>query len=184
MTAKSWELLESKKVFDSPYVEVFQDKLKKGNGETIDDFYSIKRKSWVAIAALTNENSLPLISQYKNGIKDVIWSLPAGLVDKDEAPIKAAERELLEETGFTSDSFIDFGMFAASPGGITEKAGLYLAKNARKVAEQKLDSDEEIEVKLFALDELVNGIYKRNGFLIDSHTILTLLLTKEAISHE
>ncbi len=53
MAVKSWDLLESKKVFDSPYVQVFQDKLKKSDGGVIDDFYSIKRKSWVAIAALT-----------------------------------------------------------------------------------------------------------------------------------
>ena len=78
-----------------------------------------------------------------------------GFVDKDEAAEKAIAREMMEETGYAFEKFELVGEVAANPGVLDNYTRLYLATGGRKVAEQKLDTNEEIKVELIPLDELI-----------------------------
>jgi 8-oxo-dGTP pyrophosphatase MutT (NUDIX family) len=180
---KKWELLSTESVFKSPYVEVNRDKLRKADGGIVDDFYSMKRKNWVEVVALTSDKKLPLVSQYRNGIKEVIWTLPAGFIDEGQTPLQAAQRELLEETGFSAGSFIELGEFVVSPGAFSERAFVFLAQDAEKIQEQKLDKDEEIEVGLFDFEKLLSEVKKRKSFLIDSASVNGILLASEVLTN-
>lgn len=178
---KKWKLLESKEVFKSSFITLLQEKLEKPDGTIVPEYYSIKRRDVVYVVALTNKSEAVLVYQYKNGVKDLIWELPAGFVEDGEKPVETAARELLEETGFKGETADYLGAFTAAAGSSGNQNHFYLVRNAKKVAEQSLDEHEEIEVKLFNFQDLVTAIKKRKTFLVDSQSQLALLLTAELV---
>lgn len=70
-----------------------------GDGRT-GDFYIIDVADWVVAVALTPGGSMVLVRQFRFGVNDFTWELPAGLIDQGESPTAAAARELEEETGY------------------------------------------------------------------------------------
>src|SRR3989344_396707 len=167
---KKWKLLESKTVFESKFLTVVKEKLEKSDGELVSDFYSVRRSDAAFIVAVTEEGQIPLVYQYKNGVKDLIWQIPAGFIDRGERPEQAARRELAEETGFVADKFELFGCFSSHSSLSDNKDYFFFARSAKKQREQNLDQHEEIEVKLFDFEELTTNVRKRRSFFIDTQS--------------
>lgn len=178
---KKWKLLGQKKVFESNFITLFQEKLEKEDGEVVDDYYSVKRRDAVFAVALTKDLKIVLVYQYKNGVKKVIWEIPAGFIEDNEKPEEAGRRELLEETGFTSKEGVKVGGFIPNTGISPNVNYVYLFLEAEKIKEQNLDKNEAIEVKLFPLKLLVEEIKKRKTFFIDTQSQLALLLVWELL---
>jgi ADP-ribose pyrophosphatase len=122
---------------------------------TIDGFV-LEYGDWATIIALTKQQEVVMVRQYRHGAQKVILELPGGAMeDEDENPMQAARRELLEETGYTSDNFIQIGCVSPNPANQTNLIYSFLALDARKVSEQNLDDAEDIEVVLKPLDEVI-----------------------------
>lgn len=179
---KKWELLSSELAYENPFVSVLTETLKRSDGRIIENYYSIKRRDAVYVVALTRDYKIPLVYQYKNGVKDVIWELPAGFVEANESPLESARRELLEETGFAAEEYMLLGSFVPNPSLSGNKNFVFLSKNAKKISEQQLDVNEEIKVQLFALEELVEAIKKRQSQFVGCQDQLNLLLASEELN--
>lgn len=178
---KKWKLLKQNLVYDNPFLSIYEESLQRPDGKIIDRYYSVKRRDAAFVIALTKEQKVPLVYQYKNGVKDLIWELPAGFIEENEDPTEAAYRELLEETGFSADKFELLGKYVPNPSISNNQNFVFLVQDARKVAEQKLDSNEDIEVKLFDFPELLESIKKRQSLFIDCQSQLSLLLLGEKL---
>jgi 8-oxo-dGTP pyrophosphatase MutT (NUDIX family) len=178
---KKWKLLESKIDYQNPFLKISVEKLERADGKVIDNYYSVVRKDAAFVVALTEDKLVPLVFQYKNGVKEVIWELPAGFVEDGEEPENAARRELKEETGFESDNFSLIGKYAPNPSISDNRNYVFLARDARKTTEQSLDPNEEIEVKTIPLDALVEEIKSGKSRFIDVQSQLSLLLTQEVL---
>ena len=151
MTIKPWKILESHHLHK--YVRI--DKCELPNGMVIDGFV-LEYGDWATILALTKQQEVVLIRQYRHGAQKVILELPGGALDsKEEAPIQAARRELMEETGYTSDTFIQIGCVSPNPANQTNLIYSFLALDAEKVGDQELDDTEDIEVILKPLEEVI-----------------------------
>jgi HAD superfamily hydrolase (TIGR01509 family) len=108
------------------------------------------------IFALTDEDKVIMIKQFRPGPEKVLMELPGGFVDEDESPIDAAKRELLEETGY-SGNIIPLGKHFTSAYS-TEQLHAFLATDCRKVQDPQLDPTEFSEVELIDIDRLKKQI--------------------------
>ena len=110
--------------------------------------------------------------QYRHAAGRYLYELPAGRIDEGEAELKAAKRELLEETGYTARSWKRVLHFWASPGFVAESMSIYLARELTAGAAQP-EADEVIEISLVPLKEAVEMVME--GKIFDGKTISGVL---------
>jgi 8-oxo-dGTP pyrophosphatase MutT (NUDIX family) len=109
----------------------------------------------VNVIALTSSNEIVLVRQYRFGTASYTLELPGGLVDPDESLVKAAERELEEETGYTcGEKLIPLGKIGQNPVFMDSYVHHFLALDVKLTKQQTLDAGENIEVILMPLEEL------------------------------
>jgi len=143
---KKWETLESKIAFDNKWFKVRQDKVKISNSKVLDDYYVWLQGDVSLVVPVTKNNEFILVRQYKHGVGDFIIEYPAGFIEENEVPLIAAQRELLEETGYTGDNFLKLSEFTESPAKVVGKTYVFLVQDVVWVGQQNLDDSEEIEV--------------------------------------
>lgn len=122
----------------------------------------------VVIVALTDENKIILVKQYRYPIKCVNIELPAGKLEFGENPDLAAKRELEEETGYRAKDWKSLGYINTTPGICTEKLYLYMASGLEFVGEHP-DEGEIIKSKEYSLNQVFDMI--KSGQINDSKTI-------------
>lgn len=125
-----------------------------------------------AVLALDETENLILVKQYRYPHKKDLVEIPAGKIEKNENPKEAAKRELLEETGYSSNCWVDLGeLFPATYS--TQKIFLYLAKNATKKQNPKPDEGEFLEILKIPFKKTLENVL--NGKILDSKTIIAVL---------
>jgi ADP-ribose pyrophosphatase len=123
-----------------------------------------------AVAILPIEgNRCKLIRQYRYAIDDYILEAPAGALEKDEDPLAAAGRELIEETGFAARTIEPRGFIITTPGYTDERIYLFEAHGLTPSQEYGKDEDEVIEVVDVAVSDL--SLMVRDGAITDAKTI-------------
>jgi 8-oxo-dGTP pyrophosphatase MutT (NUDIX family) len=150
MSLTPWKILESS--YLRPKFR--QDKCELENGKILDAVV-LEFRTWANVLAITKDQKVVLVRQYRHGTKEVCVEFPGGIVEKDEDPLEGAKRELLEETGYTAANIIEVGRVYPNPAMQSNELVCYLATGAEKVSAQNLDEGEAIEVDLMPLDELV-----------------------------
>ena len=121
-------------------------------------FSIIEAPDWINVIPLTEENEIVLVEQYRYGIQEPTLELPGGMIDLGESPLETCKRELLEETGYAGDEFVDLGRVSSNPAMLTNYTYTYVIKNCKKVQEQKLDGNERINVHLMPLDDFLEMV--------------------------
>ena len=112
----------------------------------------VEHAKGVVLAALTEDNELIFVRQFRYPYMEVVLELPAGKVEEGEDPLEAGKRELLEETGVTAEEYIDLGEFYPSCGFTDEIIYMYLAKGLSQ-GSQHLDEDEFLNVEKIPLQK-------------------------------
>lgn len=150
MPIKPWKILESSYLRKRIRLDVCE----LPNGGIIEPLV-FEFHTWANVLALTKDQQTVLIDQYRHGMQEVMLELPGGIVEDDETPLEGIKRELLEETGYTSDNFVEVGRLFPNPSIQSNVLHCFLALDVEKVGGQKLDDAEDIEVRLIPLDELI-----------------------------
>jgi len=135
----------------------------------------VRHSGSVVVLAVDDSRSTPRIlleRQYRHAAQDYLWELPAGRIDPGESALKAAQRELLEETGYTAAYWRRILKFYASPGFVAETMSVFLATDLRAGPAQP-EEDEVIYKRLVPLPTAVNMVMR--GTIRDAKTISSVL---------
>lgn len=166
---KKWKVLESKYVLENPYFKVKSERVELGNGKIVEEFLYWEEGHVVATVAVTKEQEVVLVKQYRHGYGDFIIELPAGFIDEGEDRDVAVERELSEETGYKGEKVTFLGELVNKAGKSTGRVYLYLIEGIVQDSDQHLDETEDIEVMKVPYRKALEMI--RNGEIVQSATI-------------
>ncbi|MBL7710313.1 MAG: NUDIX hydrolase [Chitinophagaceae bacterium] len=164
-----WKILSSEYLFKDLWFTVRKDRCETPMGKIIDPYYVYEFPTWVAAVPVTEDGRIVMVRQYRHALGEVCIEIPGGCVDDtDKNPQEAIARELLEETGYSFSSYDYLGKISANPSSNNNLLHMFLARGGKKVAEQKLDANEEIEVVYLTIDEL-KQLLKENKIIQAMH---------------
>ena len=151
MEKPAWRLRASRYIVDSPYMRLREDEVELPNGTVVSNYYVRESRGFVIIVALTADERVVLVRQYRYGSDSIHLEIPAGMLLEGEDPAACALRELAEETGYAVEHCERAGEFFAEAVRSNARAFIYIGRAARKVAEPVPDPTEHLEAELVPL---------------------------------
>lgn len=120
-----------------------------------NNFFVIDSRNWVNVIAVTPDQHIVMVEQFRHGSETVELEVPGGIIDPDDAsPAAAGERELREETGFAGESARVIGEVHPNPAIQSNICYTALVENCRKIHELEFDHDEDLVTRLVPVSEL------------------------------
>jgi ADP-ribose pyrophosphatase len=169
-----WKTLSSEYLFKDLWFKVRKDICETPEGKIINPYYVYEFPNWVTAVPVTEDGKIILVRQYRHALGEVCIEIPGGCVDDTDKNFEdAIARELLEETGYSFSSYEYLGKISANPSTNNNLMHMFLARGGKKVGEQQLDGNEEIEVELFSVDD-VKKLLKENKILQSMHVTCLL----------
>lgn len=165
----NWKTLSSTYLERHPYFTARKDRCERPDGKIVDPYYVVELPRSATALAITEDNKVLLVKQYRQPIQQTIIETPGGFIDEGEDQAAGMKRELLEETGYEFNDIEYLGTVAANPGVLSGLTDMFLARGGRKIKEQELDHNEEIEIMLVSMEELTELI-KNNQIVQSLHT--------------
>jgi 8-oxo-dGTP pyrophosphatase MutT (NUDIX family) len=148
-----WQRISRDTLIDTKFLKVYQDTVKLPSGDIFDDYTVASLSDGVVIVATDTEGKLITQFEYKYAIDKVILNLPSGGIEENESPIQAAIKELLEETGYTSNEVELVRTMYEYPSKLDHTLYIVRVKNAQKIQEVSHEPTESISmVNLISAD--------------------------------
>lgn len=169
MEILKWKKLSSRYLVKEKWATLRVDTCDLQNGTVKDDYFVLEYPNWVNGVALTADNKVIMVRQYRHGGDIISLEIPGGVIDGDEGPEAAIKRELLEETGYSFESCEPIGITYPNPATSNNVTHMYLLKGGVKTQEQHLDEHEILAVETYSIEE-VKELLKENKIAQSLHT--------------
>ena len=152
---KPWEKVSSKPVGDFRIFKIRSDVCVNPRTGKEHDFYVLDSVNWVNIVAVTADQKLVMVEQYRHGSGTVELEIPGGMMDKHESdPVATAVRELREETGYEGENARLLGKIYSNPAILSNTTFTVLIENCRLQHGVEFDSGEDLITKLVPVAEI------------------------------
>ncbi|MBO1514688.1 NUDIX hydrolase [Metabacillus bambusae] len=173
--------LSSKEIFKGRIIDLYVEEVELPNGKT-STREIVKHPGAVAVIAVTPENKILMVEQFRKPLGRTLVEIPAGKLEKGEQPESTAKRELEEETGYTCGSLQPLISFYTSPGFADELVHLFIAENLEKLTvAAELDEDEFLDVMEVTLEEAEAMIQNKRIYDAKTAFAVQYLQLKQAL---
>ena len=164
-----WEEVSREHIVEDQWIDFRRSAYRFPDGSVFEPFYSYSRRDYVVIVPEDTEGNYICVRQYRQGIERITTEFPAGGIERRdgkeyrageamaafaEDALEAAKRELLEETGFSSDCWQHLISIPSNATMADNYAHIYLARNCRKICGPALDDTEFLETMICRPDEI------------------------------
>lgn len=166
------ERVEARTVWDGRLFSVEVVRFRHADGHWVQREV-VRHPGAVIVLPVLDEMRVVMIRNYRIAPDERLWELPAGKLESGEEPIRAAGRELEEETGYAAGRIEPLGEYYTSPGFADELMRAFVATDLHEVG-QRLEPGEDIEVRSVPLEEALDMTV--DGRIRDGKTIATLLM--------
>jgi len=156
---KRWDRLRSEPHASTRIFEVSRAIYRHPDRDREQDFFVINAPDWVNVIAVTPDEQLVLVRQFRYGIDEFSVEIPGGVIDPGEDCIAAGLRELREETGYVGERARLLGSVHPNPAMQGNRCHLVLVENARRQGEPGWDADEELEIMIKPVSEVYAMAY-------------------------
>lgn len=167
---RKWPLVSSVKLGDFKVFTIRKDVLRSPGTGVRHPFFVLDSQDWVNVVAITKENQIVLVRQYRAGSATVTLEIPGGGVEKkDRSPLVAARRELREETGYVARLWKKLGVVQPNPAILSNVCTTYLATDCTRAGNPAPDGAEELSVELHrasSIDTLVRSGRIRHALVL------------------
>lgn len=168
----SWRRISKASVFKTRIFDLHLEKSECLRTGAVQDFYYIHCYDWVNVIALTPEEKLVMIRQFRHGSGNLEIEVPGGGIDRlDADPVAAGARELLEETGYRGGRGRIIGQVCPNPALQNNLCFTVMFEQCVKVVAPDLEDTEEIETELVSLPELEHLVIAgqiRHGLVLNA----------------
>jgi len=175
-----WEEISTEHIIQDEWIDFRRSAYRYPDGKIWQPYYSYTRRDYAVIVASDEEGRFLCVRQFRQGIRQVTTEFPAGAIEKTdgedpaEAALRAAQRELREETGYVSDSWKPLLSIPSNATVSDNIAWLFAAKNCRKVTGQELDAMELLRVETRTAEE-IDALLADGAFQQSVHALAWLL---------
>lgn len=155
-----WEVLSSQELLRAGFFRLRSDRCKLPDERIMPHYYVMEFNDWANIVALTDDNQMILVRQYRHAADEVHLEIPGGGVDlrKNETPQQAAVRELLEETGYSAENVRLVAKHRPNPAMQNNYMHTFIATGCRRVQAPTPDAFEDIEVLTMPIPEVMERV--------------------------
>ena len=166
-------------IYEGRKIDVALDTLTLNDGTTAEREVVIHRGA-VALVPIVDHDHVCLVKNMRYAVRETLWEVPAGTIDRGEHPDTTAARELTEETGYVAGKITKLREWYVSPGILSEVMHLYLCENLTAVG-TNLELDENLEPVIFTWTEALAMVH--DGRIKDAKSILAILLVERLRSN-
>jgi ADP-ribose pyrophosphatase len=152
MEKPAWRRRASRYVIDSPFLRLRADDIELPDGTVVSDYYVREARGFVVVLALTHDDRVVLVRQYRYGADSIHLELPAGTLNDGEDPSGCALRELAEETGFSVERCELAAEFFAEPVRSPAVAYVFIGTGAERAGAPAPDVTEHLEAEIVTVD--------------------------------
>lgn len=149
-----WRMVREHPAEDHRVFRVFRREAVNPRTGAVRTFSIIRSTDWVNVVALTPDDQVVLVRQFRHGTNRQTLEVPGGMIDEGESALAAGQRELREETGYATARWLEIGVVEPNPAIQTNRCHTLLALDVERVGELALDPGEALAVELAPLADI------------------------------
>ena len=151
-----WRTIKSDYIIRRPWLTARRDTVELPDGTVNDEYYVLEYPDWINVIAITRDGRFVFIDQYRHGLGETSYEIPAGVSEpSDGSMLAAAQRELAEETGYGGGEWRLLMTVSANPATQNNLTHCFLATGVGRIGEQHLDPTEDLRVHLLTRAEVL-----------------------------
>ncbi len=159
MLDQQWEILSEEPVLEHPYVNITYQSVRVSDDLIIPDWPIVRTRDYVNVMVTNEDEQLMVLKGYKHGLGRSSWQVVGGYLEAGEEAMAAAQRELIEETGYHSDSWLHLGTFVVDANRFVGQGHFFLARHARRIEDPDHDDLEAFTLHWVSPAELQAALF-------------------------